>query len=435
MRRLLLVPLLLAACEDAIVIEVHPAPGVPTTEVQLFVGLYTCDDCPGIQPPLTPEILPGDVYFREAANQQVRTAKVEGGVATFRIEPSESFARLELAVAVDANGESAALIQSIPLDTAGRYRVDLLRAGGKLGLKPATADGNFVTIWKQPNGPLPCMGFERWQSGALQGERIFIVPEDDLDCDGRTTNECAPYGYDAVGVPRLAETSCTTLTPLAMNLDVCKLGGATCDETTGTPRACAPSEYCLASAYCDAANLACALPQNRDICLFETEASPETVLECTIPFQPATDHDDVCGNGQLAKFNIRQTTGTANPIACIGPDQDFLLERPAPGRPLEFSDTIKRTSRDTANREWVVETRMHWEGGCNYKLEVHGEKAPMILEPDGEQTFAQFWVTQNGGGIRKVLVPIRLQYTNDCAQPAKCTLTLESENSLAKCLR
>lgn len=432
MPRPLLLCLALAACEDAVVIEVHAAPGIATSEVHLFVGLGACDDCPGIQPPLAPEILPGAVYYREAANPQPRIAAVEGGVATFRIEPADAIDRLDLAVAVDASGQSAAIIQQLSLASVGRYRVDLLPAGGKLGVKPQTADGNFVSIWRQPTGGVPCMGFERWAGGTLEGERIFIVPEDDLDCDGRITNECAPYGYDAVGVPRLAETSCTTTAPLPTGIEVCKLGGSACDDATGAPRACAPTEYCLPSQYCDLANIACDLPQNRDRCLFDTDPSPESVLDCTVPFQAAdASHDDVCSSGTLAKFNIRQA---ATPLACIGPDQDLLLERPGPGQPLAFTDTVKRISVDTGNAR-VLAMRLHWEGACNYKMEFQGEKAPGVMKPDFHPTFAQFWVAQNGGGLRKVLVPVVLHYTNDCATPASCTLTLETENSVAKCLR
>lgn len=435
MRLLVIGALLLAACEDAVVIEVHTAPGIAADRVQLYIGLGRCADCPGIQPPLVPDILPGRVYYREDENPVVREARVEDGVATFRIEPGAGVDVLDLAVAVDANGQSAAIIQAVPLASAGRYRVDLLPANPKLGVKTAAPDGNFVAIWSNPRSPISCMGFERWQGGELQGERIFIVPETDLDCDGRGVAECAPYGFDAVGVPTLAETSCTALAPLEM-AEVCKLGGPACDETTGTPRTCAPSNYCLPSGYCDLGNLACGPPEDRDRCLFDSFPSGDAVLDCTIPFEPASDqtHDDVCGDSQLAKFNIRQPGTTPATVACVGPDAELLLERPRPGKPIAFTDVIKYVTRDTGT-ERFVELRMARENGCNYKLEVKGEKAPLAIKPEPGQTFAQFWVTASGGGIRKVLVPIVLHYTNDCAQPATCTLTIDAEDSLARCLR
>ena len=435
MRRLVLLGcVLLAGCDDAVVLEVHTAPGVATETVQLYIGLGVCSDCPGIQPPQTPEILPGVVMFREAANQRVREAKVENGVATFRIEASDSFDRFDLAIAVDANGQSAAVIQNLPLDTAGRYRVDLLPSSGKLGIKPATANGNFVAIWRQPAGMQQCMGFERWEGGDLVGERVFIVPENDLDCDGRAANECAPFGFDALGVPPIADSTCTTLAPLALDVDVCKLGGPTCDEATGTPHPCAPTEYCLPSYYCDVTNLACTVPQDRDRCLFTTDPA-NAMLHCTIGFQPSSDqtHADSCGNSLFAKFNLLQNAGTTNPTTCVGPEKDFLLE-PRAGV-LAFQETVKHTSRDTANKEWTLETRIHWEGDCNYKLEAQGEKAVGVTKPDPKPTFAQFWVAKNGGARRKVLVPIVIDYTNDCSMPSKCTLILEQDDSIARCLR
>jgi hypothetical protein len=68
-------------------------------------------------------------------------------------------------------------------------------------------------------------------------------------------------------------------------------------------------------------------------------------------------------------------------------------------------------------------------------MELRGEKAPGASKPDPKAVFAQFWVTQNGGARRKILVPVVLTYASDCTQPSKCTLVVENADSIAQCLR
>ena len=438
----LIVGVALAGCDDAVVLEVHPAPNVPTDTVQLFIGLGSCDDCPGIQPPQFTEVLPGAVFYREDSYRTtvVRTARVEDGVARFRIEPSEVGGAFTLAIAVDASGKSAALVRSLPLDTAGRYRVDLIAANVNTGLgpKPTTANGNFVSIWQQPGGSLPCMGFEQWVDGRLEGERVFIVPQDDLDCDARPGDECAPYGYDALGVPTFEEASCTVKTPINLN-NVCKLGGPACNEVTGEQHACSPTDYCLPLAYCDGVNPGCGDPamggSDLEACLFDTPAPATAKLRCSLSFKLATDgtHGDPCTNN--FELDLFPSAPVTNPLACTAPlDNNLLLEEPANGAPLAFTDVVTYTTSDANGKQFPLELKLGYGFGCNYKVELNGEKAPQADGVD-KRVFAQLWISKSGGAMRKLLVPVELALGNDCGRASTCQLVIEQADTISACLR
>lgn len=422
----------LAACDDAVVLEVHPAPGVETTTVQLFIGLGACgSDCPGIQPRGAKLLLPGDVFYREDATTTVRTAPVEGGVARFRIEASEARDDFSLAVAVDEHGRSAAIIKSLPLDSAGRYRVDLIEAnanGSALGPKPAVAEGNFVDIWQQPAGPLLCMGFEQWSDGQLKG-RVFVVPEDDLDCDGRPNlNECAPYGYDASSIPTFAEATCTTSEPVS---GTCWLGGSACDEVTGGTDACTPSDYCVPGSFCDALDTRC-LGGDLEGCLFDS-ANASAKLKCSISFEPTAGgtHASPCAN----EFQLTLFPAASSSLECVSPTDGnkMLFEQPTAAT-REFVASVTYQTKDTNGNTYPLDLKLRYGfDGCTYKAYVAGDKAFQMAAPLPKRVFAQFWVTQSGGAINKLLVPIELSFTNDCGMPSTCTLVLDE--SLMNCAR
>ena len=443
MRGLVLVcAAVLAACENGVVIEVTPAAGVATDRVRLFIGLARCSDCPGLQPPRTtlamsPELLPGAVYYREDSNRTtiVREAAVEGGVARFRIEPSEVGDRFELAVAVDANNQSAALIPGLSLDSAGIYKVTLVGTGAAgLGPKPQTTSGTFVEIWQQQQGGIPCMGFERWNAGQLVGERVFIVPESDLDCDEVAAEECNPYAYQAREVPSFDDVRCTT-SVLETNLDVCKLGGPGCDETDGAVHDCLPTEYCVPSSYCSSSSCAkFESPTDIQRCLFET--FPTAALRCEVFFKAGDAGQAVPCESHVA-FELR--TPDVVDTLCAGPAEEMMLDRPADGSPLAFQYTASYRTIDDSGTASTLTVKGRYEGfECRYKLELSGEVA--AGEVDGtfipEATFAQFWVQRPGGPLRKLLVPIGIRPLADetCAQKSLCTLQIQAGDSLSKCL-
>jgi hypothetical protein len=430
--------LCLAACDDAVVLEVHTAPGAPAEEVQLFIGLGSCGDCPGIQPPSIPEILPGEVYYRDDSYRAARPriAKVENGVARFRIEASEVGDAFTLAVAVDSNNRSAAVIQSLPLDEAGKYRVDLRETTGGLGPKVA-ANGEFVGIWTQPGGTFTCMGFEHWTNGRLDG-RLFIVPADDLDCDARVNEECAPYGFDSTGLPTFEEASCTTKEVLPVDGSICWLGGPACDEKTGTEHACYPTDYCLPSAFCDPlTNAACGSFDGAvEACLF-SDAQPAARFKCTIAFEPSSDntHADQCGSNSF-EVDLFPSAGTNSPITCVAPPDSsrLLYERPMMGEPREFSHSVQWTTKDAAGRMFPLDMKLYYTyAGCKFKVETSGDKALGAAVPLDKKVYAQFWTSKNGGRARKLLVPVELSFVDDCNRPSSCVLVMD--DSTTNCLR
>ena len=434
----------LAACESGVVIEVTPAPGVMTDRVRLFIGLARCDDCPGIQPPRTtlatsPELLPGAVYYREDSNRTtiIREAAVEDGVARFRIEASEIGDRFELAVAVDANNQSAALIPSLPLDSAGIYKIALVATGpAGLGPKPPETSGTFVEIWQQEREGIPCMGFERWNAGQLVGDRVFIVPQSDLDCDEVPAEECNPYAHQAQEVPAFDDVQCTTQV-LENTLDVCKLGGPGCDEADGVQHDCLPSEYCVPSSYCTSQNCtAFSSPTDIEKCLFET--FPTAALRCQVYFKPGAPGQAVpCDTSVPFQLGSPEFPDTI----CAGPTEEMMLDRPQEGAPLAFEYAISYgTFDDDTGISSTLSVKGRYEGfECKYKLELSGEVAADEVNSTfiPEATFAQFWVQRPGGPLRKLLVPIAIVAIGDptCTQDATCSLQFQAGDSIAKCLR
>lgn len=430
MRALVAACIVLAGCDNGVVLEVHPDPSVPTDRVNLFVGLASCDDCPGIAPPdlkatVKQAILPGDVYFLEA-DAVVRTAKVENGVARFRVEASELSDHLKIAVAVDASEQSAALIQNISLDSAGVYRVDLKKAAPTLGPRP-NADSASVAIWPQPGGTLSCLGFERWESGMLAGTRIFIVPESDPDCDAvAEANECAPYSFLATSVPALDEVTCMTLEQLPNDGGICKLAGPSCNEQTGTREMCSPSDYCVPVAYCGGMT-AC---EGIDLvtCLFDSQTTTTAKLKCTIPFKPTADLNRLDPCTTSFSFSLSNMGG-----ACVGMER-MLLSQP-PSLPLKLDYVAKFSSRATNDSLHALQLLMKHEAGCTYKVEITGGFGAGAAAFDDATVFAALATSNASGPVRKALVPIEITPGTDCvAQPATCVLTVDGTDSIGKCL-
>jgi hypothetical protein len=449
--RIALLVLCIAACDGGIVIEVKRF-DAQTTRVQLFLGFSECHDCPGIAPPpigtaIRREVLPGDVYFREdlADGALFFEADVESdGYARFKIDPNGQTGAM-LAVAVDASHRSAAIIRNVRLDTSTKYRVDLAMSMGALGPnKPANTTGNFVEIWQQPQAQFPCMGFERWQNGQLYGERVFIVPSDDLDCDEAPggSNECAPFSYKGGGTPKLGEATCIDPFSIGDNT-TCRPGGIACDEAMPSSPACAPTDYCLPSAYCDpAVNPTCDLITTHDAvakCLFESPPPLTAHLRCTVGFRPSTDgtHADLCDGTTGIHFNLFDNTRAEMTCASLpfveGKQLPFLVQ-PSPNvLDYAFAEELDLTTRDAAT--WMMKAKLHHfsEPKCDYKLELGGDRANQPIGDD-RPVFVQFWVSNNSGPIRKMLVPLVIAPINDCMRPPECKLMLGADDALAECV-
>jgi hypothetical protein len=419
-------------CDDGVVIEVRAAAGSTTDSAQLIIGLTTCDGCPGIAPPDAAAILDGEVLYREASGSDIviRSAAVDGdGIARFRLAASEVADRLPVAVAIGLTGDqiqSAAIIRDLPLDSAGRYRVDLVGAGPLLGQQPDPGNAHVAQIWRQRTGQGACMGFERWSAGQLK-DRVFIVPEQDLDCDERTAPECAPYSYDGVGVASFDKASCATeVGPI--NNEVCKIGGPGCNERTGTSSTCAPTDYCIPGAYCSRPQ--CKL--DLDMCLFGTPL--DETLACTLPFVSAgPEVDDVCPT-----FDFDLTTSLPLNTTCLGPSAKLFLEL-QPATPRQFRDEVMFATTSQNAQQFAFRLGLKHVRDCTYRMELQGQKAA-IANAVAKQSFVQLWVATPAGEPRKLLVPLTFQMPRvtaalECQMLASCHLEYLPGEDLERCMR
>ena len=325
----------------------------PRLRGQLFIGLGTCGDCPGIQPPLAPELLPGAVLFREDSYRAPRADR-EGRRTASRRSGSRAATTNEyfdLAVAVDNSQRSAALIEKLPLNDAGRYRVELREAnvGGGLGVKPTTTSGNFVGIWAQPGGDGACMGFENWSDGRLL-DRFFIVPAErlrlrrtrrhgvcavrlrrDRPADVRRSDmhdSDARYGREPDLLARRSRVRRAVRHEVRLSADGL-LRARLVLRGRGEPRLRVTGG-----------------PINVNACLFMTP--PSAKLKCTVPFDPQDNiHAHICKSDFTVDLLPQRAANS--PLACVqAPDNRHMFERPRVGEASEFGEMIDLTTKDSA---------------------------------------------------------------------------------------
>ena len=70
--------------------------------------------------------------------------------------------------------------------------------------------------------------------------------------------------------------------------------------------------------------------------------------------------------------------------------------------------------------------------GCRYKVELNGDKALGASFPAEKTMFAQFWTTRDSARLRKLLVPVQLDFVEDCSRPSTCVLI--NDESTMNCL-
>lgn len=263
MRGLLLVCVGCASSDVAI--DVRPPAGVEVAKVELFLGRSSCSmddgsECPGIGPesmdaPLRDEIT-GKVFIVD--HPEPFTADMVDGLARFRIQATDEVMPLIVAVGTGLQGEqnSIAILKNLDLDLGAR-RINLDLETARLGLtKVATPTEARVQLW--PDGSPDrdrdahaCLGIE------LPGfERMFVVPDDDRDCDGNTEDdECRPLVHDGfqVSAPVEADAASCAFVGRVDNFDtVCRLGGEVCNETSPDTRGCNNERVvCIGSKICE----------------------------------------------------------------------------------------------------------------------------------------------------------------------------------------
>lgn len=423
----------LAGCDDGVVIEVR-TPGA-TDEVELFLGIEECGDCPGVSPSgeagAVP--LPGRVFFRDdSGNARRYTQRAAGGVASFHIKPSDVGSEL-LTLAAIARGSavSATLVQSIDLDAGPQHYVLELAAARDVLPPPGAPDGTYVAVWEQPNTTpaSACFAFERWQDQQFAG-RAFIVPKDDPDCDGftaETGNECNPYVANGSGEPQVDDqNACLVPETVTGGLQTCRIGGPACaDGSPNETEVCAPSSYCVPNTAC----VSCTGEDPLHACLpVIRSAIPR--LTCTVPMKKAADatHYEACTEVQSFTADLAATLGTD----CVADDTPLFPVDPTATSTgfvseLEFPSGVANTAN--------LFVKLKHEDVCRYRMVWGGDVG---LEANERVAFVRFVVEPAGRPTVRLLMPlfVQPQIVTTCeGATAACAFETEGALDLFACLK
>ncbi len=261
----LVVAVAIAACSaNGVTIEVHRgATGAERVELYIVDGFCTTDaqgeqPCPRLKTPSATRYLDGEVYTRKIGD--TFEAPVESdGVAYFSIKANGDRTRIPLAVAVgfDANGTrvgAALMPREFYTTDNNRHLVTLEAIVEDKVNGTAQSDGLRAETWY--DDPVGCLALEHTSSGT--SERMFVVPADDLDCDGwLPPEECdsiwpnhGPDDDDST----LAFT-CTLEESVSGSGEMCLLGDAPCIDGQGAPECKAVAtnghRWCVPSSVCD----------------------------------------------------------------------------------------------------------------------------------------------------------------------------------------
>jgi hypothetical protein len=248
----------LAACDDAVAIEVVVPPDMAADEVDLFIPLDPCKiavaedmfvECDfllgdnGIKLDAADEIFALDTMLSQEANGP--------GSYEFRLEPgSRDFIPLLIAVSKENGAPTGAVVfAGFNLDDGPqRRRAELGRATDFTAFEQFTGPPGQVHVWSATRADDSISNCVEVNTQP----RIAIVDRKDPDCDGfvdRTTDgtgvECDPLEWNST---RSLESGFTCAQQLDPN-QTCHLGGSTC--TDGQQRSeCDPTAICVAAEIC-----------------------------------------------------------------------------------------------------------------------------------------------------------------------------------------
>ncbi len=424
-----------AGCDDGIVIEVRTDPDAPASEVELFLGIEECGECPGISPDPSRSILPGRVFFRDDSNAseaRAYVAKVRDGVATFHIKGSEVSSRLTTVAALGLGMQpSAALLPELDLDGETQHFIVQLRpATGKLPA-PVPPDGDYVETWTEPAAlGFTCLGFERWSGGEFGG-RAFIVPRNDPDCDGFIDGgDCSTFANNGTQEPAPEELSCTTL-QISPFREICRLGGPTCkDGPSPAIDPCGASSYCVSDQVCASACAEASTPSQLRTCLAQSAdpAFTSTRLQCTLPVSKAADftHYELCPGAESFTFDVSQVLQQR-----CADDDTTMLQFPRAGTPLGFAADVKLGSTNQSSGEmYELAVKLRHEDACSYRMSIAGAIAS--FEP--RRMFTRLALGAPGTAPQYMLLPLILVPTT-CDQVASCHFEGDLNDSVYSCGR
>jgi hypothetical protein len=281
------------------------------TSVELFIGKDACSPetapdgvkCGGIQPPNASTLLPGDMWFRDAALED--SAPVKGRTVTFQLKSDSPVTlRRVIAVGFDQGMQpvATATLQEleIPTNNARVVTTALLKASPLSG-----TDDDRVKVWTKEGSPSTCLVVEHWHD--LPVKRDFVVPASDPDCDGVISPklECNANVYSSMYASGQGPTpDCFGAGPTG----TCLLGSFACTDGSGiTGSTCAPQipqhdqkPVCVPSQFCPACtNLDQGCPQG----LIDDGGSNSPVprIECHVP---TSSGGDLCQGDNTAPISL-----------------------------------------------------------------------------------------------------------------------------------
>ncbi|MFN0247339.1 MAG: hypothetical protein ACKV2T_10665 [Kofleriaceae bacterium] len=442
------------ACDgDGVSLEVDRGE-TAATRVELYVvdGLCTTDaggeqPCPQLKTPAAMTYLDGEVYTRKDA--RAFAADVESdGIAYFTIRSNGDKTRVPLAAAVGFDDDGA-LVAAALLEFEV-YTTDYMRV--QLVLEPIvedrvtgrpSSDGLRVETWyDDPTVPdrIGCLAFERTKDATT--DRKFIVPADDLDCDGWLPDqgECDAiwphHGLDDQAPPGQPFT-CAAQEAAAADLTQCLLGDSLCIDGEG-PVECKPVTFdngerrCVPSAVCDRVcnpnnNYGCILGALRNPMQFG--ANHPSFVRCTIPVWQDANMLAVCSGDVDA---VLATTWNV-PIATTCSELSIGAVTSIGLGPF----TTMRSSQLAP----INTVRTSVEGNCSLKLRFSGDFADTANIADALPSQVLKLDLSNGASVLVPLV-VELDLIEEpaCANAqAVCSLVTSDgtgiDESLAACIR
>lgn len=277
-------------------------PGLGADKVELFVAtrsaMTSSVGADVSRPGERRDKLRGDTYFLDGpadGTTPMTVLDIVDGQVVWNLQDPDGPSSLALVVAVayDGQGRVVGIAKmrdvDVPANDAVAYILRLEEAKQIAPSDLPDPPGIRVWPWRKANAPTTaaCLGIEH-SDGSGHLERMWLVPEDDPDCD-EAEIECDKFLYRA-DYSQAASTCIVPAVVAGSSQIPCKLGQKVCMDGVSagecTPRA-APT-YCLANALCD--------PEE---CLTDTSACKSvdsSKIECEI----ATEGDGaVCDTASV----------------------------------------------------------------------------------------------------------------------------------------
>lgn len=219
------------------------------------------------------EKLAGDTFFLDGPGDGITpktTLELVDGRAVWNVQADSGASRMKvvLAVAYDGAGQVVAVASmtnvDVPTNDAVAYVMQLQAASQHEPSDDPTPGGIRVWPWrKQSASSAACLGVEL-SNGSQVYQRVWLVPEDDPDCDD-VASECDDYYWhaDQTRGSSIADANCFEATPVIATRAQCRLGSRACvdDQPPGACTALTNPQYCVANALC-----------NPDACLADATA-------------------------------------------------------------------------------------------------------------------------------------------------------------------